>query len=183
MGIFKTLGVLTIALFLQGCYLTDIQVLSSGERVPISGQITCESALLGDVPNKTVREVSSGVPFFRTYEYHINSEVTLFSRINNNLYLAQTALDETRAREMGGKYLFSYYDFSSSDSYSVMLPDMEDAAPLLSAMARGHGLTATSTPESLGMFVKLSGSPQNLEAFLKTDGLGMLVTIATCTRR
>ncbi len=182
-GKISFIGLALVALLgLQGCYVSDVRVLESGEQVPVAGISACEGGFLVKTTIFNFKEEASGIPLFRSYRYYDKKEgiYYTFRKIKDDLYLAQLEQPESKAKKDGFKYVYVYFLFSTEKDFTAMVPNIMYLAPHLEAMWRRHNLTEVKSSSDM---IKLAGNAKDLEKFFTNHDIGFLMSVFSCTRR
>lgn len=185
-GMLKVFLLALVCSFLNGCYGTDYEVLSSGDKIPMSGKFVCRG-IRGDIQHMEFQETSSG--FFKpSYEYYDPKAGSnaRFKHLQNNFFLVQQPLKGEGQLKFGAKYVFSYYHFNAPGKVSIYVPDIRSLSNIggkkstesraILSSARRNGIDI----KMVRMAAKLHGTLKNTEVFLSQHIAEMLTKISDC---
>ena len=172
----------TVSIFLAGCYVSDVKVISSGDWAPIPKKAVCKNSFAGAKTNMNVSEVSSGVPFFKSYEYlGDDNERILFKKISNGFYLAQVNPGKKDKNKTGAKYAFLYFKFINNDEFIVYIPDVMTRGGMFKRMMKDYNIHMKPSGRS-GTLIKLYGSAGDIKSYLVNHDVGLLIPFHVCKR-
>lgn len=177
--------IVLLSAFLTGCYGTDYEVLTSGDKIPSSGNFVCK--FMGQIQRMNLQETSGGF-FSKSYEYYDSSDGTTnrFKNMGDNFFLLQSAQKAESQLKIGAKYFFIYYQFEPSRKITIYVADIMSmtmpggnqtpVAKAISAIAKKYVVQV----ELMQKLAKLNGTPKNTKAFLVQHSKKMLREIGVC---
>jgi hypothetical protein len=174
-----------LSTFLTSCYGTDYEVLTSGEKIPFSGNFVCK--LMGQIQQMNLQNTSGGF-FNKSYEYYDSSDGTTnrFKNLGGDFFLLQSKQKAASQLKIGAKYFFVYYQFERSRKITVYVADlMSMSMPGGNKSPEARAIASIAKRYSINLqrgekLAKLYGTPMNTKIFLIRHNKKMLRKLGEC---
>lgn len=160
-----------LAIILSGCYESEIEVLKSGEKISIVGELQCTSGNEGKSQKLKIIEHVSGF-FFKEYHYEIgDSNDVKFKKYGEDLHIAQS--------HKNGKYQYTFVDLSKESSVIFLVPKLIEHPDYFDALISNHNIKCDTMGPSRSC--RLVGTKTNISNYLEAHDPNYLTPILRCT--
>ena len=170
-------AVLMVAL--GGCYFSTEPVFQDGDRIPITGEYTCENPLTRQAQTIRITERASGYWPLKNYEYFDQrGRRSIYRRVRGTLFVGQSR-DVAR-----NGYNYIYVDAVDRSRLFMLMPSIASKGPYLERLAERHNVSfgergARGTPNFL---VEMRGTRRAIRRFLLSHERSLLTVLMSCNR-